>query len=66
MSCTWDEDLRMEESSIARDPDSDMDTCQYWHAVVCLYRLAVPYLHAIEIKRVTIQHRGSGEVTAKD
>jgi hypothetical protein len=65
MSCAWDQDLRMEESSIARDPDSDMDTCQYWHAVVSLYRLAVPYLHAIEIKRVTIQHREAEKVPQK-
>jgi Txe/YoeB family toxin of Txe-Axe toxin-antitoxin module len=66
MSSTRDKDLRMEESSIARDPFSKMDTFQYWYAGLRTYRLVVPHLHAVWSKRVTIQHRGSGEVSAKD
>lgn len=65
MSSTWDADLRMEESSIARYPYLEMDTRQRRHAGVCAYRLAVPHLHAVKSKRVTIQTRGSREVTIK-
>lgn len=65
MSRTRDEDLRMEESSVTRDPHSEMDTCQHQHISLCIYRLDFSHLHAFKSKRVTIQRRGSGEDTVK-
>jgi hypothetical protein len=66
MSRTWNQDLRMEESSITSCPHSDMDACQHRHVGLCSYRFDFSHLHAFKSKRVTIQHRGHREDTARD
>jgi hypothetical protein len=58
MSRTRDKDVRMEESSIALDPDSEVDRCQPWHAGLCVDRLSFPYLYAFQNKRMRFARCG--------